>query len=85
VLVLLEANTGPDASKALERLCSAKVDRGVGRCIYTLMLNHAGGIETACTVAKLGEDKFMVSVRNGGWLEVAHCMFMVDVRNGGWL
>jgi 4-methylaminobutanoate oxidase (formaldehyde-forming) len=52
--------SGPDAGKALEHVCSAKVVRAEGRCVYTLMLNEQGGIESDCVVTRLKEDQFML-------------------------
>ena len=45
--------SGADALRALEYLCSAKVDRPVGSCIYSLMLNREGGIEADLIVTRM--------------------------------
>ena len=45
--------SGADALAALEYLCSAKVDRQVGSCIYSLMLNREGGIEADLIVTRM--------------------------------
>jgi glycine cleavage system aminomethyltransferase T/glycine/D-amino acid oxidase-like deaminating enzyme len=52
--------TGPGACDYLERLCVAKVDVGVGRTVYTPLLNTAGGIVADLTVMRLGHDHFRV-------------------------
>jgi glycine cleavage system T protein len=46
--------SGPDAASLLERLCANRVDRAAGSVTYTQMLNERGGIESDCTVTKLG-------------------------------
>ena len=51
---------GSGALKALQRLCSNDIDIPRGRTVYTLMLNERGGIESDITIARHGEDSFMV-------------------------
>lgn len=51
---------GPGACGVLQRVCTANVDADVGRIVYTLMLNHRGGIELDGTVTRLAEDRFLV-------------------------
>ena len=51
---------GPGALGVLQRVCTANVDADVGRIVYTLMLNHRGGIELDGTVTRLAEDRFLV-------------------------
>jgi heterotetrameric sarcosine oxidase gamma subunit len=51
---------GPGALGVLQRVCTANVDTHVGRIVYTLMLNHRGGIELDGTVTRLAEDRFLV-------------------------
>jgi glycine cleavage system aminomethyltransferase T/glycine/D-amino acid oxidase-like deaminating enzyme len=51
---------GPGAAAALERICANRVDRSVGRVVYTSLLNEAGGIEADLTVTRLGEDRFRI-------------------------
>lgn len=51
---------GPDAAKALNRVCSAQIDRAVGVSTYTPFLNEKGGIEADVTVTRLSEDRFLV-------------------------
>lgn len=52
--------SGAGASQTLNRLCSNRVSRGVGRSVYTLMLNQRAGIEIECTVTRVCEDQFLV-------------------------
>ena len=52
---------GPDALAFLEGLCTARIDRDVGRAIYTLALNDQGGIEMDLTVTRLGPQAFRLT------------------------
>jgi glycine cleavage system aminomethyltransferase T/glycine/D-amino acid oxidase-like deaminating enzyme len=52
--------TGPGAVAWLQRMLVAQVDVPVGRCVYTQMLNEAGGIKADVTVLRLGEQRFRV-------------------------
>ena len=54
--------SGRDALRALEYLCSAKVDRPVGTCIYSLMLNSKGGVEADLVVTRKSPDAFYLTV-----------------------
>jgi len=49
---------GEGAAEALEWICSNRVGQAVGRTVYTLMLNQAGGIEADLTITRLSADKF---------------------------
>lgn len=51
---------GPDAVKALNRVCSAEMDVPVGTSIYTPFLNAHGGIEADVTVTRLAIHKYIV-------------------------
>jgi heterotetrameric sarcosine oxidase gamma subunit len=51
---------GPDAERALQRLCTADVAVPPGRVVYTQILNERGGIEADLTVTRLAEDRFLV-------------------------
>jgi 4-methylaminobutanoate oxidase (formaldehyde-forming) len=51
---------GPDAARALQRLCANEVDVPPGRVVYTQMLNPRGGIECDLTVTRLAEDAYLV-------------------------
>jgi glycine cleavage system aminomethyltransferase T/glycine/D-amino acid oxidase-like deaminating enzyme len=52
--------SGEGAPAFLERLCSNRVARDVGRVTYTQMLNAKGGIECDFTVTRLAEDRFRI-------------------------
>ena len=51
---------GRDAESFLQRACTNDIALPVGRIAYTLMLNERGGIESDVTVARHGDDSFMV-------------------------
>jgi glycine cleavage system aminomethyltransferase T/glycine/D-amino acid oxidase-like deaminating enzyme len=50
--------SGPGAADFLERMCDNRVAREAGRITYTQMLNRRGGIESDCTITRLGEERF---------------------------
>lgn len=66
--------SGADAEALLQRLCCADVAVHVGKLVYTQWLNERGGIEADLTVAKTGEDEFMITtgcgshVKDWSWL-----------------
>jgi glycine cleavage system aminomethyltransferase T/glycine/D-amino acid oxidase-like deaminating enzyme len=51
---------GPGAAALLERVCSNRVAREVGRVTYTQMLNRRGGIEADVTVTRLADERFVL-------------------------
>lgn len=51
---------GRDAEHFLQRVCTNDMALPVGRVAYSLMLNERGGIESDVTVARHGDDVFMV-------------------------
>ncbi|RBM19029.1 FAD-dependent oxidoreductase [Streptomyces sp. PT12] len=51
---------GPGALAFLRRLTTGRVDRGVGAVVYALLLDHAGGIRSDITVARLGDDHWQI-------------------------
>jgi 4-methylaminobutanoate oxidase (formaldehyde-forming) len=53
---------GPDAGTCLNRVSAADVDGASGRITYTQWLNEAGRLEADLTVAKLGDERFLVVV-----------------------
>jgi glycine cleavage system aminomethyltransferase T/glycine/D-amino acid oxidase-like deaminating enzyme len=73
--------TGPVSF--LQGLTSNDVDKPVGSVVYTLLLDHAGGIRSDVTVARLATDRFQVGV-NGpldlDWL-LRHAPAGVAVRD----
>ena len=69
--------SGPGALALLERVCDNRIDRPVGRVIYTQFLNDAAGIVADLTVTRLAEDRFRLITGAGaidsdlGWLAPA--------------
>jgi 4-methylaminobutanoate oxidase (formaldehyde-forming) len=51
---------GPDAEVALQWLCTNNIDVEDGKVVYTLMMNHHGGIEGELTVTRLADDQFLL-------------------------
>ncbi len=51
---------GPDALELLQQLCTANVDRPIGKVQYTLMLNSRGGVELDGTVIRQDLNRFML-------------------------
>ncbi len=52
--------TGPGALRFLQQLCANNIDVGLGRVVYTTMLNEHGGIESEQTVTRIAEDEFFL-------------------------
>ena len=52
--------TGPGALSYLERLAMARVDRPVGRLIYTPILDGTGGFRSDLTIVRLGDESFRI-------------------------
>lgn len=75
--------TGPDALAFLQRMTTNNLAKRVGSVTYTLLLDHAGGIRSDLTVARLGEQRFQVGA-NGNldldWL-LRHAPAGVAVRD----
>jgi glycine cleavage system T protein len=78
--------SGPGALALLERVCDARIDRPVGRVVYTQFLNGTGGIVADVTVTRLGEDRFRIVTgaaavdSDRGWLEL-HAAPNVEIRD----
>lgn len=78
--------TGPRAAAALEWVCANTVAREPGRVTYTQLLNSRGGIECDLTVARLGEERFVVYTgtafgpHDAGWIR-RHAGDGVEVRD----
>jgi 4-methylaminobutanoate oxidase (formaldehyde-forming) len=51
---------GKGAEQFLQRVCTNNMALSTGRVAYTLMLNERGGIESDVTVARHGDEAFMV-------------------------
>ena len=66
---------GPDACRALNRVCANDIDVATGRIVYTQWLNERGGIEADVTVTRLAGDCFLIvggaetEVRDFSWLK----------------
>ena len=50
--------SGPDALRALDRLCGNRIDVPVGRIVYTGLLNARGTYESDVTVIRTAIDRF---------------------------
>lgn len=56
---------GPDAEAALGWIAANRVDRPVGRVIYTQMLNDRGGIECDLTCVRTAPDEYYIITGTG--------------------
>ncbi|GGH37814.1 4-methylaminobutanoate oxidase (formaldehyde-forming) [Cribrihabitans marinus] len=56
---------GPDAEAALGWIAANRVDRPVGRVIYTQMLNDLGGIECDLTCVRTAPDEYYIVTGTG--------------------
>lgn len=65
---------GGDALALLQRLSTNNVDVPVGRIVYTPWLNERGGMESDVTIARTGDDEFLIvtaaiqRIRDLAWL-----------------
>ncbi|MFC6486977.1 FAD-dependent oxidoreductase [Nitratireductor sp. GCM10026969] len=65
---------GPDAVRALNRVCGAEMDVPVGTSVYAQFLNQRGGIEADITAIRIGPQKFVIvtghpsQIRDQAWL-----------------
>jgi len=57
--------SGPGALSFLESICANRIDRPVGKIIYTTLCNSRGGIMADLTVSRLGEDRFWILTGGG--------------------
>jgi len=57
--------SGPGCAEALDRLAAARVDRPVGRVIYTQLCNERGGIEADLTICRTGQESFYIVTGSG--------------------
>lgn len=65
-LAVIEVS-GPGATAYLERLAANRIDRPVGKVVYTSFLTPRGGIMCDLTVVRLAEDRYWV-ITGGGLL-----------------
>lgn len=83
---------GRDALSFLQRLSTNDVDVPVGRIVYTPWLNERGGMESDVTIARTGDEEFLVvtaavqRIRDLAWLRMhakgAGHVFVTDVASG---
>lgn len=57
--------TGPGALGFLDYLCANRIDRPVGKVVYTSLLNARGGIVCDLTVTRTGAQSFLVLTGGG--------------------
>ena len=80
---------GTDALASLQYICTADIDIGIDRMVYTTWLNDRGGIEADLTVIRLSGTEFMAigaaanATKDLDWLKrnigpSSHC-FVTDV------
>ncbi|HKU85477.1 MAG TPA: FAD-dependent oxidoreductase [Casimicrobiaceae bacterium] len=66
---------GRDALAVLERLCANRVDVGIGRIVYTAMLNERGGFQSDVTITRVSQNEFFIltgsaqATRDFAWIE----------------
>ena len=51
---------GKDSLKALNFICSGKIDVEINKIIYTPILNEKGNFESCLTITRMGEDSFLI-------------------------
>lgn len=83
---------GHDALAFLQRLSTNDVDVPVGRVVYTPWLNERGGMESDVTIARTGDNEFLVvtaavqRIRDLAWLRIhakdAGHVFVTDASSG---
>ncbi|RWA61148.1 FAD-dependent oxidoreductase [Mesorhizobium sp.] len=65
---------GPDAARALNRVCGAEMNVPVGTSVYAQFLNQRGGIEADITATRVGFEKFVIvtghpsQIRDQAWI-----------------
>ncbi|MCL4825769.1 MAG: FAD-dependent oxidoreductase [Caldilinea sp.] len=82
--------SGPGALSFLESICANRIDRPVGKIIYTSLCNSRGGIMADLTVSRLEEDRFWILTGGGvgprdfAWIrQHAPIQGAVTIRNMG--
>ncbi|TIM70806.1 MAG: FAD-dependent oxidoreductase [Mesorhizobium sp.] len=83
---------GNDALALLQRLSSNDIDVPVGRIVYTPWLNERGGMESDVTIARIGDEEFLIvtaavqRIRDLAWLRMhakgAGNVAVTDVSSG---
>ncbi len=56
---------GPGATAFLNHLAANQIDRGVGKVVYTALLNPNGGIKCDLTITRLGKEHYWVLTGGG--------------------
>jgi len=65
---------GPDAVRALNRVCGAEMDVAVGSSVYAQFLNPRGGVEADITATRIAPERFVVitghpsQIRDQAWI-----------------
>jgi glycine cleavage system T protein len=57
--------SGPGALPLLQRVADSNIDKPAGSTTYTQFLNERGGVEADLTIARQGEQRFMVITGSG--------------------
>ena len=73
--------SGPGALALLEHVADNRIDRPVGRVVYTQFLNRRGGIVADVTVTRLAKDRFRV-VTGAGYVDGDLGWLRSNVREG---
>ncbi|TMK65606.1 MAG: FAD-dependent oxidoreductase [Actinobacteria bacterium] len=73
--------SGPGALPLLEHVADNRIDRPVGRVVYTQFLNRRGGIVADVTVTRLAKDRFRV-VTGAGYVDGDLGWLRSNVREG---
>ena len=76
--------SGSDSARFLNHVASKNVDRPIGTASYALMLNSAGRIVSDVTIARLGDEKFLVggnSARDVLWMTSHASGYDVDIHD----
>ncbi|MFH9421826.1 FAD-dependent oxidoreductase [Streptomyces sp. NPDC017529] len=72
--------SGPGAPAFLQYMTTNQLAKRPGSVTYTLLLDHAGGIRSDLTVARLAADRFQVGVNSGPDLDWLTRHAPADVR-----
>ncbi|MFD1213125.1 FAD-dependent oxidoreductase [Arthrobacter sp. GCM10027362] len=79
--------SGPGALALLQRLTTSNLDKKPGAVTYTLLLDHAGGIRSDITVARLDEQTFQLGAN--GNIDLAYltkeARRQTDDGTAGWV
>jgi glycine cleavage system aminomethyltransferase T/glycine/D-amino acid oxidase-like deaminating enzyme len=75
--------SGPGSLELLQHLTTNNLAKRVGSVTYTLLLDHAGGVRSDLTVARLGEQHFQVGANGNLDLDwfLRHAPDAVSVRD----